>query len=1257
MPDGQNGLLDFWSWGVNDVAVSTPVSVALLPQFERPAYEPQPFKWGSSGAPGTSGGTITWSMGAQIPTGAPYTSSASTVGADFQSTIRAAFARWDEVGNFTFVEIADSSAANISVVFDELAGEGASTLGIANTRYSTTTGLSLRAYIRFDIGRTWRNLAGASYTVGSTSSTPTNLYAVALHEIGHALGLAHENDFTTLMNSYYNEGINDLTSDEIAGIHYLYGTGGSVPTVPSADDYAESTATTGTVAVGGSVTGNVDFADDRDWFAVTLTAGTTYRIDLSGNTLADPLLAVRNSNGTLLAYDDDSGPGLDSLLTYTATTTGIYYLEAQSVSYTATGTYTLTVAQVAAVVDDYAGSTATSGALAVGSSVSGNIERSSDSDWFRVTLTAGTTYRIDLTGVTLADTWLVLRNSSGGQITLDHDSGPGLSSQINYTPTSTGTYYLDAQGYLSTHTGTYTLSLTQTAVDDYAASAATTGVLAVGGTASGNIDRAYDSDWFRVTLTAGTTYLINVNGTTLTDPYVRLRNSSGTLITADNDSGVGLNPQISYVPTVTGTYYIDVQGYLSTHTGTYNVTLAQVVDDYANSILSTGALTSPGSVSGRIETSGDSDWFRVSLTAGYTYSFSLTGTTLSDPYLYLRNAAGSVLASDDDSGPGLNALITYRPTTTGAYYLDARALGTGTGNYSLAVSETPPADDHLATTAATGTLTVIGTTGFAVGTIETSGDRDWFRVSLLAGTSYVFEAQGTERTGYTLANPTLTLRNSAGASLASDDDSGTGLSALFYYTPTSSGTYYLDVGATGTGTGIYYAAYTSGVTPPDDYTVTTATTGVVTPGTPGTAASGTINTAGDTDWFRTTLTAGTSYRFRLTNGSLTGAHLYVRDSAGTIVTSDIDGNGNPEILYTPTTSGSYYLDARAATATATGTYSVAVDNVSAEDLAATTATTGSIAAGATLTSTIGVAGDVDWIRVTLTAGTLYQFDGRGAATFGGTLADPLLQLLNSSGAVVRSDDNSGADNDSRLLYTAASTGTYYIAMRSTSATATGTYTVGVTANPDDFTTTTATAGVATVGGTTSGTTEVAGDRDWFRAILTAGTSYAIEVRGTSPGSGLRWTQSSVVLRDASGAQLASDTKSGLGAAARLIYTPSTTGAFYIDALAYSTGVGGYNVTVTAAAASMAPSRVAESQEPSVSAEWAEIMAPPAAEVLEVMSARTVDGGARATNSADIFTALTAPPVEAFFASLDDQNFGIAPPFGAIAPYGQLFNIF
>jgi fibronectin-binding autotransporter adhesin len=59
------------------------------------------------------------------------------------------------------------------------------------------------------------------------------------------------------------------------------------------DDYSGDPYTTGTVAVGSSVTGDIETAGDRDWFAVTLTAGTTYRIDLAGDatgqgTLQDP---------------------------------------------------------------------------------------------------------------------------------------------------------------------------------------------------------------------------------------------------------------------------------------------------------------------------------------------------------------------------------------------------------------------------------------------------------------------------------------------------------------------------------------------------------------------------------------------------------------------------------------------------------------------------------------------------------------------------------------------------------------------------------------------------------------------------------------------------------------------------------------------------------------------------------------------------------------------------------------------------------
>ena len=48
------------------------------------------------------------------------------------------------------------------------------------------------------------------------------------------------------------------------------------------DDYTADTATAGSVAVGGTATGEIGSSGDRDWFAVDLVAGHTYVIDLQG---------------------------------------------------------------------------------------------------------------------------------------------------------------------------------------------------------------------------------------------------------------------------------------------------------------------------------------------------------------------------------------------------------------------------------------------------------------------------------------------------------------------------------------------------------------------------------------------------------------------------------------------------------------------------------------------------------------------------------------------------------------------------------------------------------------------------------------------------------------------------------------------------------------------------------------------------------------------------------------------------------------
>ena len=120
------------------------------------------------------------------------------------------------------------------------------------------------------------------------------------------------------------------------------------------DDYSSTTQTTGTVAVDGSTRGNIETSGDHDWFAVTLDAGSTYRIDLEGywtgdGTLYDPYLhGVYDANGVLLdgTTDDDAGTGYyNSLVFFTAQEAGTYYVAAGAYDDEG-GTYTLSVANV-----------------------------------------------------------------------------------------------------------------------------------------------------------------------------------------------------------------------------------------------------------------------------------------------------------------------------------------------------------------------------------------------------------------------------------------------------------------------------------------------------------------------------------------------------------------------------------------------------------------------------------------------------------------------------------------------------------------------------------------------------------------------------------------------------------------------------------------------------------------------------------------------------------------------------------------------
>ena len=114
-----------------------------------------------------------------------------------------------------------------------------------------------------------------------------------------------------------------------------------------------------------------------------------------------------------------------------------------------------------ATTSDVTGDASTAVSLAVGAAYIESIATAGDHDWFRLSLTAGVAYQFDqikLNGSSI-DSYLRLRDTSGNQLAYNDDSGGNLNSLFTYTPTSTGTYYLDAGGYNNTSTGNYMLSV------------------------------------------------------------------------------------------------------------------------------------------------------------------------------------------------------------------------------------------------------------------------------------------------------------------------------------------------------------------------------------------------------------------------------------------------------------------------------------------------------------------------------------------------------------------------------------------------------------------------------------------------------------------------------------------------------------------------------------------------------------------------------------------------------------------------------
>ena len=106
------------------------------------------------------------------------------------------------------------------------------------------------------------------------------------------------------------------------------------------DDYGADVDTSGTLLVGESTTGAVDYVGDEDWFFIDLEAVRTYTLSVTGTASVPVMVGVYAATGTEVVAGVS---GLESAVaTFTPDTTALYYV-AVAATDIQTGAYTLSV--------------------------------------------------------------------------------------------------------------------------------------------------------------------------------------------------------------------------------------------------------------------------------------------------------------------------------------------------------------------------------------------------------------------------------------------------------------------------------------------------------------------------------------------------------------------------------------------------------------------------------------------------------------------------------------------------------------------------------------------------------------------------------------------------------------------------------------------------------------------------------------------------------------------------------------------------
>ena len=311
--------IDYGGLWVSDIGQGGNQSRALLaePGSSYPQYLLFGTKWGAGSpftggqdvtGPRSQGGAVTYSfmanavpMAAEAPSDNPTDDPNTAIGSlatfdtCFYQEISDAFGAWSAVADVTFTPVTDNGAAyNAAGATGDIrigahAIDGASGV-IAHAYFPPPNGLSAAGDLHFDKAENW----ACNPVLGAI-----DIGIVALHEIGHSIGLRHEGTDPAVMEAFYNPAYTfGPLADDIIGAGEIYGETG-----------AATTAFFGDVGIGTDnprkqlhIRGSSDAGGSLNDTAIRLVNSSTTRLNRH-------MLSLVN-NGTPQLIFTDTGLGL-----------------------------------------------------------------------------------------------------------------------------------------------------------------------------------------------------------------------------------------------------------------------------------------------------------------------------------------------------------------------------------------------------------------------------------------------------------------------------------------------------------------------------------------------------------------------------------------------------------------------------------------------------------------------------------------------------------------------------------------------------------------------------------------------------------------------------------------------------------------------------------------------------------------------------------------------------------------------------------